>query len=258
MTRFALELQYDGTAYHGWQIQENALTVQTVLNDRLSKILQQPISTMGCGRTDTGVHASHFVCHFDAENPTFDQFLFRLNNLLPHDISVQSLYEIPTEVNVRFAAKSRTYFYYIQQVKSVFDKNYSFYFRRELDMYKMNTAGEMLLKNTDFGAFCKSHSSNITNICRVEKAEWTKQDSRLIFEIKADRFLRNMVRAIVGTMLDLGENKISPNQFEEIVASGDRKLAGQSVPAHGLFLANVEYDKNTWTLIEKIEYTTKY
>jgi tRNA pseudouridine38-40 synthase len=251
LSRYALELKYDGTHYHGWQCQDNVITVQEVIQKCLSKILRDKIAVVGCGRTDTGVHASHYVAHFIYEQEITNDFLFRINNLLPKDISIGSIHEVPDNFNARFDAISRSYSYRISTIKNPFDRHFSFTFYRKLDVDAMNDAGKILMKHKEFGAFCKSHAQNKTNICDVQKANWSLFQDHLVFEITANRFLRNMVRAIVGTMLEIGENKITLQEFEHIIESQNRQRAGYSVPAQGLFLDNVLYNRTEWRLIDK-------
>lgn len=251
MVRYALELQYDGSHYHGWQCQKNVISVQQVLQESLSKILRSDIAVVGCGRTDTGVHASHYVAHFIFESEISSDFLFRLNNLLPKDIAVQSIHLVPENFNARFDAISRSYRYQMSTIKDPFSRDFSVVFYRSLDFDKMNQAAEMLKKHHEFGAFCKSHAQNKTNKCDVTEAYWERSGNNLIFKITANRFLRNMVRAIVGTLLEIGENKISLQEFEDIIESQNRQRAGYSVPAKGLFLENVLYNRTDWKLIDK-------
>ena len=235
MSRYALELKYDGSHYHGWQFQNNAITVQQVLQESVSKILRLNISVTGCGRTDTGVHASHFVAHFNYPDTLSEDFIFRLNNLLPKDISIDAVYIVPDNFNARFDALSRSYRYTITTKKDPFIRQYAMLFYRDLNLDVMNEACNILKAHTEFGAFCKSHTQNKTNICDVTIAKWNQSDNSFVFNITANRFLRNMVRAIVGTMLEVGENKITLKEFEDIIESQNRQQAGYSVPAHGLF-----------------------
>jgi tRNA pseudouridine38-40 synthase len=247
--RYAIELSYDGSRYHGWQSQNNAITVQQELNSCLSQILREDVTVTGCGRTDTGVHASHFIAHFDLENPILDRFVKRINGVLPDDIAVQAVYEVPDTFNARFDALSRTYEYHIQYEKSPFNRVYSYLYFRPLDLDKMLEACDVLKRHTEFGAFCKSNAQNHTNFCTIYEATWKQKGSSLIFVVKANRFLRNMVRAIVGTMLEVGENKITVEGFEDIIESQNRQKAGYSVPAKGLFLHRIDYDTSDWKLI---------
>ncbi len=225
--------------------------MQEVLQDCLSKILRDTIAVVGCGRTDTGVHASHYAAHFQYENEISDDFLFRLNNLLPKDIAVHTVHQVPDNFNARFDAISRSYRYQISTIKNPFDRHFSYVFYRPLDVDLMNQAAEILKKHTEFGAFCKSHTQNKTNICDVTEAKWTVSGPHVTFNITANRFLRNMVRAIVGTLIEVGENKIDLNEFEKIIESQNRQRAGYSVPANGLFLENVLYNRTDWKLIDK-------
>lgn len=225
--------------------------MQEVLQDCLSKILRDSISVVGCGRTDTGVHASHYVAHFKYENEMISDFLFRLNNLLPKDISVQTVYQVSNNFNARFDAISRSYRYQITTIKNPFERHFSYVFYRPLNVEMMNQAASILLNHSEFGAFCKSHTQNKTNICDVTEAKWAVLGSQLTFNITANRFLRNMVRAIVGTLIEVGENKIDLKEFENIIESQDRQRAGYSVPAQGLFLENVLYNRSDWKLIDK-------
>ncbi len=250
MTRFALELRYDGTHYHGWQSQDNAVTVQQTLQEAIAKIQRIEVAVTGCGRTDTGVHASHFVAHFDLTIPLIDDFLSRLNKVLPFDIAVQSIYSVPNEFNARFDAKSRTYLYHIQLVKDPFRRDYAYSYHRPLNLANMQEACTILKRHKEFGAFCKSHAQNKTNLCDIFEAGWENDQRQLVFKIKANRFLRNMVRAIVGTLIEIGENKIGIQEFESIIESQNRQHAGYSVPAKGLFLHEIEYDKSNWTIIQ--------
>ncbi|MFT5724788.1 MAG: tRNA pseudouridine38-40 synthase [Bacteroidia bacterium] len=250
LVRYALELKYDGTNYHGWQCQDKVVTVQEVLQKCISKILRDTVAVTGCGRTDTGVHASHFVAHFLYEAEMLSDFLFRLNNLLPKDIAVDSIHQVSDKFNARFDAITRTYRYQITTSKNPFDRAYAHLFYRPFDLEKMNAACEILKSHKEFGAFCKSHTQNKTNICDITEANWVRDGTMLIFKITANRFLRNMVRAIVGTLLEVGENKITLQEFEDIIESQNRQRAGYSVPAKGLFLEKVMYNRSDWKLID--------
>jgi tRNA pseudouridine38-40 synthase len=244
MSRYFIEISYLGTNYHGWQLQPNATTVQMVLEDSLKMLTGSSIKTTGAGRTDTGVHARHFTAHFDSEHPLFNtgsQSVYKLNCILPADISVNDLYPVKPEAHARFNALSRTYEYRLSQHKDPFDTTLSWYFSRPLDMVAMNQAARKLLEYSDFTSFSKLHSDVKTNRCHIMEANWCDDTGKIIFTIKADRFLRNMVRAIVGTMIEIGLGNIDLQGFTEIIAGKDRKLAGFSVPAHGLFLAEIAY-----------------
>lgn len=250
MMRYCIFFSYDGTAYHGWQFQPNAVTVQQSLEEALSTIMRQKIGVTGAGRTDTGVHARQMACHFDTEHPIDTAHVaFRLNSILPADIAVSSIHRVAPDWHARFSATSRTYRYYITTQKSPFNRNYALRLHFGLDVELMNEAATLLLHREDFGCFCKSHSDNKTNICHVTCAQWTTlPDGTLCFTITANRFLRNMVRAIVGTLIDVGKHRLTLADFANILTSGCRTRAGESVPAHALFLERVEYGN---TIFEK-------
>lgn len=244
MSRYFMHLAYDGSAYHGWQVQPGSVTVQELIDQALRTVFRQPdIQTVGCGRTDSGVHASQFYLHFDVSDPLIDpqKDLYRLNNFLPYDIACYELLPVHADAHARFDAIERAYEYRIHTRKDPFLKKYSVFLGYELDVELMNRAGQLLLHHQDFGAFCKSGSDQHTTICNVVEASWLKEGYHLRFHIRANRFLRNMVRAIVGTMLDLGRGQISLEEFEAILQSGDRSQAGTSAPAHGLYLSEVKY-----------------
>ncbi len=243
-TRYFIFISYKGTSYHGWQIQPKSVTVQKILDEALSVVLSEKISTVGAGRTDTGVHALIFCAHFESISPDLlesDNLLFRLNRYLPEDISVNSLKKVLPDANARYSAISRTYKYFISRIKDPFFDNSSWYLHGNIDVGAMNEAGKLLFNHSDFTSFSKLHSDTKTNICKIYNASWEEQDNRLIFTIKADRFLRNMVRAIVGTMVEVGFGKKHPDEFEKIILAKDRCKAGKSAPAKGLFLADIEY-----------------
>jgi tRNA pseudouridine38-40 synthase len=243
-TRYFIFISYKGTSYHGWQLQPNSVTVQKILDEALSVVLSEDISTTGAGRTDTGVHATYFCAHFDTVSHDLSSeknFLFRLNRYLPKDISVNSIRKVIPDANARFSAISRTYKYYISRTKDPFAENSSWFIHGSIDIAQMNEACLQLFSHSDFTSFSRLHSGAKTNICNIMKAEWIEEGSRLVFTIKADRFLRNMVRAIVGTMVDVGFNKMNINEFEDIILAKDRCRAGKSAPAKGLFLDYIEY-----------------
>ncbi len=245
--RYFIQLNYKGTNYHGWQFQPNAISVQEVLTGACSTILREKVEITGAGRTDTGVHATFFMAHFDSKNPGLEadkKIIFKLNSFLPNDIAIQKILKVKNDAHARFDALRRTYHYHIHQQKDPFLIESSYYFPHKLNLDLMNKACELLYQFTDFTSFSKLHTDVKTNNCTIKSAFWTQQDYKLIFEIKADRFLRNMVRAIVGTLIDVGKNKISLNDFIEIIESKNRSLAGVSVPAHGLYLSNIEYSKD--------------
>lgn len=242
--RYFLELSYNGKNYHGWQIQPNVISVQEKINEGLTKLLRTTINIMGAGRTDAGVHASQMYAHFDVES-TIDTVLIidRLNSFLPEDIVILNLFEVEEKSHARFHAISRSYEYRIYLGRNPFllDTTWQIY-RNKLDVNKMNEAVKLLLNHSDFKCFSKTADVN-TYICDVTFAEWKQTDNLLIFHISANRFLRNMVRAIVGTLIDVGMSKISIEDFKKIMDSRSRSEAGFSVPARGLFLTHVEYPK---------------
>jgi tRNA pseudouridine38-40 synthase len=243
-TRYFIFISYRGTSYHGWQIQPNSVTVQKILDNALSVVLNEKISTVGAGRTDTGVHAQLFCAHFDSTFPdlfSFKNIVYKLNSFLPNDISVTSIKKVLPDANARFSAISRTYNYYISRFKDPFSEDACWHINYNLDIDMMNKACGFLKNTSDFTSFCKLHSDNKTNICKVYDATWTENNNRLIFAIKADRFLRNMVRAIVGTMVEMGYGKINLKEFESVINAKDRGRAGKSAPAKGLFLTDIEY-----------------
>ncbi|MBI5008235.1 MAG: tRNA pseudouridine(38-40) synthase TruA [Bacteroidia bacterium] len=242
--RFFIFLSYRGTNFHGWQIQPNALTIQQTLDSALSLAFGEQIATTGAGRTDAGVHAMVFCAHFDSDKPGIDtdkKLLFRLNRLLPADIAIKNIRKVVPDANARYSAVSRTYKYFISRKKDPFFESSSWFIYGHLDIEAMNIACKILLKYDDFTSFSKLHSDAKTNICRIYSAEWNETDERLIFTIKADRFLRNMVRAIVGTMVEIGSGKTDLEGFEGIILGKNRCLAGKSAPAKGLFLTDIEY-----------------
>ncbi|MDX5444020.1 MAG: tRNA pseudouridine(38-40) synthase TruA [Hymenobacteraceae bacterium] len=244
--RYFLELAYDGTHYHGWQIQPNARTVQEVLDDALSKVLRHPITSTGSGRTDTGVHASQQFVHFDVPEPLQDveQLLYRLNKFLPKDIALKRLRPVQEQAHARFDALARTYDYHITLQKSPFLRRYAYFLSRQPDVEKMNEAAAILLKHQDYTTFSKVKGDTPHYLCDISFAEWQQEGSSLIFTIRANRFLRGMVRLVVGTLLDVGAGKITPNQFEEIIKAQDRQQASGAAAAEGLYLSKVEYPEN--------------
>jgi tRNA pseudouridine38-40 synthase len=243
MNRYFIQLAYNGTNYHGWQVQPNALTVQELIEKGVSVLTGQKIEITGAGRTDTGVHASFFVAHFDLheklDNP--DQLAFKLNAFLPNDILIVKIFPVETEMHARFSALSRTYRYFISEQKEPFRNEITARCIYTLDLEKMNEAAALLLQFSDFTSFSKLHTDVKTNNCKVMKAGWLRESGLLVFEIKADRFLRNMVRAITGTLIDVGRGKITIADFVSIVEARDRGKAGASVEAKGLFLTGIEY-----------------
>ncbi len=241
--RYFLQCSYNGTNYHGWQIQPNATSVQEVLEEALTTILREKITVVGAGRTDTGVHASFFILHFDSDISDIDsvKMVYKLNSFLPPDIAVQKIWKVNNETHARFSALSRTYKYFISTEKNPFQTETTYKYLKPLDINKMNEAAKDLHDYKDFTSFSRLHTDVKTNNCKIYLAEWKQENNQLVFIIKADRFLRNMVRAIVGTLLEVGQGKLSVDEFKKIIESKDRGAAGASAPAQGLFLVDIEY-----------------
>lgn len=243
--RFFIELSYNGKAYHGWQNQPNAISVQEVLEKALSTILKTKIAILGAGRTDSGVHASQMFAHFDFRGDFESKDLvYKLNSFLPKDIAVTSVFKVKPEIHARFYATSRTYHYKISTSKNVFDYDFAYQVHLPLDIEAMNTACKILLQYKNFQCFSKVNTDVKTYNCDIKTAFWTQNADQLIFTITADRFLRNMVRAIVGTMINIGLGKMKPEDLHAIIASKSRSEAGFSVPAHGLYLVEIVYPEN--------------
>lgn len=241
--RYLLEIAYKGTAYHGWQIQENANTIQKELNQALYIYFKSKIDTIGSGRTDTGVHCEQQFVHFDYENTiVFNDFLHRINAILPKDIVIKNIFEVANNFNARFDATSRSYEYRISNKKNPFLTNLCcFYFKSEIDVSKMNEAAQLLLKHSDFQSFSKYKTEVNHFECTITEAVWKEENGLLVFKITANRFLRGMVRAIVGTLLEIGTGKIAASDFEKIILLKDRKYAKFAAPPEGLFLTKVTY-----------------
>ncbi len=244
--RYFIELSFDGTRYSGWQVQRNGLSVQQILNEKLSFKLSEKIEVTGAGRTDAGVHSEFFVAHFDTKTLLNENFISEMNGFLPTDIVFHKIRKVNSEAHARFSAVSRTYQYRITTKKNPFLNNFSFYYHGKLDIELMNKAALILLSVSDFTSFSKLHGNTKTNICIVTKAEWEQCGDNLIFTISANRFLRNMVRAITGTLLDVGKGKISIDQFVEIIESNNRSKASTSAPAKGLFLCSINYPNSIY------------
>lgn len=244
--RYFIYLSYDGTNYHGWQIQPNAISVQQCLNESLSTLLRQNIEVTGAGRTDAGVHAHLMVAHFDTEAEVdTDWLVFKLNRLLPPDISVSNIVRVRDHAHARFDAKARTYHYWVYTKKNPFRRAYAARITFPLDFEKMNQAAALLLDVSDFTSFSKLHTDTKTNICRVTHAEWTQvEDDLWRFEITADRFLRNMVRAVVGTLVEVGRGRLSLDDFKDVIASKNRCAAGDSMPGNALSLVDIRYEED--------------
>jgi len=240
--RYFVAFSYFGQAYHGWQRQPNALSVQQLMEESLSTLLKSTISLVGAGRTDAGVHAKNMYAHFDfQEIKNLAELTYRLNAFLPEDIAVQKISEVPADAHARFDALERTYEYWIVQQKNPFYKDRAYYIKHILDIPAMNKAAGILLEHDDFECFSKSNTDVKTYLCKIKSATWNLTGDKLVFTITADRFLRNMVRAIVGTLLDVGLGKMTPEDVKTIIKSKDRSTAGASVPAKGLYLTKVLY-----------------
>ena len=242
--RYFITLSYDGTRFHGWQVQPNGISVQGELQRALGLLLRQDVSVTGAGRTDTGVHASMMVAHFDLDKPLDDpeQLTYKLNRLLPQDIAVQRVEPVADDMHARFSATSRTYYYYIHTVKSPFLRHYSCELHYPLNFDLMNEAASLLLQYDDFGAFCKSHADVKTTLCQVTRAEWVPVgEAQWRFEITANRFLRNMVRAVVGTLIDVGRGRMTVEDFRLVIEGRRRTEAGESMPGNALFLVDITY-----------------
>lgn len=241
--RIFLLLSFDGTAYHGWQIQPNGMSVQEKVQQCLSTLFSQPIAVTGAGRTDAGVHARTMVCHFDIDKePDTDRLCYRLNRILPRDISCRRAEQVSDDLHARFSAKRRTYRYFIHTQRDPFLRHYSVETHWKLDFDRMNEAARWLTTQNDFKAFCKAGTDVKTTLCQVSTAQWVNTSpTTWYFEISANRFLRNMVRAVVGTLFEVGRHRMTLEQFQQVVATGTRSDAGESMPAHGLFLWDIEY-----------------
>ena len=245
MPRFFIHMAYDGTDYNGWQVQPNGKTVQQVIEHALTTLLREDISVTGAGRTDTGVHASYFIAHFDirySKECENEQFIFKLNRFLPHDIVVYKIKQVHDEAHARFSATYRTYHYHISTIKPLYTRDYTHFIHGILDTDEISKCCDIIRETTDFTSFSKLHTDVKTNNCKVTLAEWKTEEKDYLFEIKADRFLRNMVRSLVGTLLDVGQGKFDKFEFKKIVESRDRGRAGQSAPAKGLFLMDIGYE----------------
>ena len=243
--RYFITLSYDGTRYHGWQVQPNGPSVQEKLQWALSTILrQEDIQVTGAGRTDAGVHARMMVAHFDVETMNFElqDLTYKLNRLLPQDIAIQKIEPVSDGMHARFSATSRTYHYYIHTVKDPFLRAYSCELHYPLDFQRMNEAAAILMTYDDFGAFCKAHADVKTTLCHITVAQWHQTSTTSwYFEITANRFLRNMVRAVVGTLIDVGRGRLSLDDFRKVIEGKRRTEAGESMPANALFLEEVKY-----------------
>ena len=242
--RYFLEISFKGTNYHGWQEQPNAITVQGVIEKALTLILRYPTKIMGAGRTDAGVHAKQMFAHFDTDKAIDENAITqKLNAFLPKDIAIRQIVKVQNDAHVRFDALARSYEYHISLQKDPFATENAWFMHKKLDVSMMNKAAKALLFYDDFQSFSKTHTDVKTFICRVDNAEWIRAGDTLVFYITADRFLRNMVRAIVGTLIDVGLHKINLDDFVKIIEAKNRQKAGFSVPAQGLYLTEIIYPK---------------
>lgn len=248
--RYFIYLSYKGTAYHGWQIQPNGLSVQEVLTKSLYTVFRTETEITGAGRTDSGVHARLMVAHFDTDKEieSLTGLTVKLNSILPKDIAVSKIVEVKPDAHARFDAISRKYEYHIVTSKNVFKSEYAARFNEHLDFEAMNQAAAILKEYSDFTSFSKLHTDVKTNNCIIHQASWTQNEGEWIFTIEADRFLRNMVRAIVGTLLEVGRAKMTIELFREIIEAKNRCKAGTSVPAQGLYLVDVQYPEDLFLL----------
>ncbi|GAA4315698.1 tRNA pseudouridine(38-40) synthase TruA [Pontixanthobacter gangjinensis] len=243
--RYFIELSYFGKAYHGWQNQPDSISVQEVLEEKLTKVLRSRIDIVGAGRTDAGVHAKQMFAHFDVATPIDEDLMkYKLNSMLPKDIAIAEIFRVREDAHARFDATARSYEYHLVQEKDAFSKDFAWFLRHHLEVDKMNEAAAALLEYKNFKCFSKSRTDVHTYNCRIDRAEWKQEQDKLVFHITADRFLRNMVRAIVGTLVEIGQNKYPVSHIHEVIKSEDRGKAGTSVPAHGLYLTGIEYPDN--------------
>lgn len=243
--RYFIKLSYKGSNYHGWQSQRRVATVQDTLKEALQILLKEEISLTGAGRTDTGVHAREFYAHFDSEYDNYffisQNIVYKLNCILPKDIAIDSILHVKNRAHARFDALSRTYEYIIEMQKNPFTQKLAYFYGGKLDLDAIRLATNLLFSYSDFTSFSKSNTQVNNNICEIKQAIWYEENSRLIFTITANRFLRNMVRAIVGTLIEVGEGKLTPDEFARVIESKDRRNAGYSVPGCGLYLAAIKY-----------------
>lgn len=240
--RYFIHLAYNGTRFCGWQIQPKSPSIQESIEDVMSTLLNEKISIVGAGRTDSGVHASNYYAHFET-NAEFseEQLRYKMNRMLPYDIVIYQIYAVPDDMHARFSATSRTYTYTITKKKNPFNAETEYYVPTQLNVHAMNESCKQLIGTKDFTSFSKLHTDVNNNICTITLAEWHETDDKLIFTISANRFLRNMVRSIVGTLIDVGKEKISQTDFVNIIESKNRQNAGQSIPACGLCLTEIRY-----------------
>ncbi len=254
MPRYFIQLAYNGANYNGWQIQDNTPnTIQEVLEIKMSMILSENIKVVGCGRTDTGVHAKDYYAHFDSEKTDLhlegSNYIYKLNKVLPYEIAIKKIYSVKDEASARFDAEFRSYKYLLHSYKNPFLTNSSLLFYGDLNFDAMNEAAAHLLTVTDFTSFSKVNTQAKTNNCNVVFAQWSKlNDTEFVFKITANRFLQNMVRAIVGTLLEVGKGKMSLDEFKIIIENKNRSDAGMSVAGHALYLTNIQYPESIFTI----------
>lgn len=248
MNRYFIYLAYNGTNYNGWQIQPNGSSIQETLEKALSTIQRTPISVTGAGRTDTGVHAKQMVAHFDSIVEDAEKLTDKLNRFLPKDIAIQKIVQVKPDAHARFDAISRTYKYYMTNRKDPFLHPFKHKIPETMNLDMMNKCANILFNYTDFTSFSKLHTDVKTNNCVIMHAQWEKQEDDYIFTIKADRFLRNMVRAIVGTLYEAGRGRLDERGMGRIIAAKNRAVAGNSVPGNALFLEDIEYNNDIFTL----------
>jgi len=239
--KFLLKLSYNGSNYNGWQRQDNAISIQQTIENVLNILMGKKVEVVGCGRTDTGVHALCYYAHFINDSHPEVTFVYKLNAMLPPDIAIAYCRETDEDYHARFSAKTREYKYFIHDHKDPFLINRSWFFHQPLDLDAMNRACTILMEYDDFASFCKKGADNKTTLCKIYHAQWIKEENRLVFIIRADRFLRNMVRAIVGTMVEIGLHKLDMHEFRLVIEGRDRGNSGASVPACGLYLTDVTY-----------------
>lgn len=245
--RYFLELKYKGSNYHGWQRQPNAISVQQMIEEKLSLLLREKVDIVGAGRTDAGVHAKFIVAHFDIDiDIDVVDFKYKLNSILPQDIAVKAIRLVHNEAHARFDAVLRSYEYHVVVDKDPFLVDYAYYLKKSVAIDRMNSAAKLLLNHTNFKCFSKSKTDVKTYNCNITSAYWEFREGRYVFYISADRFLRNMVRAIVGTLIEIGEGKMEWQDMKRILLSQDRGEAGYSVPAAGLYLTDVKYPNHIY------------
>lgn len=249
MKRYFIYLSYNGANYCGWQTQPNGITVQESIEKALGIILRSPTPILGAGRTDSGVHARMMVAHFDSAETLDKEFVKeKLNRILPWEIAIHRLAEVKSEAHARFDATSRLYRYYVTTEKDPFQHPFKYKIRHQPDLDAMNTCAKLLFEYIDFTSFSKLHTDVKTNNCKIMQAEWMRQGNEYIFTIRANRFLRNMVRSIVGTLLEAGSGKLDAEDMRHIIEAKNRSKAGTSAPGHALFLEDITYPPEIFIL----------